>query len=54
MLETTVANSLPKPFWLAEPEKLWPVRRAGGDAPIEARKDAAPGAGAKIVRAEPG
>ena len=23
MLETTVAGSLPKPSWLAEPEKLW-------------------------------
>jgi len=23
MLETTIAGSLPKPSWLAEPEKLW-------------------------------
>ena len=32
MLETTVAGSLPKPAWLAEPEKLWaPWRLAGGE-----------------------
>ena len=24
MFETTIAGSLPKPFWLADPEKLWP------------------------------
>lgn len=23
MFETTIAGSLPKPSWLAEPEKLW-------------------------------
>ena len=23
MFETTIAGSLPKPEWLAEPEKLW-------------------------------
>ncbi|MGE3144469.1 MAG: methionine synthase [Pseudorhodoplanes sp.] len=32
MFETTVAGSLPKPAWLAEPEKLWaPWRLAGAD-----------------------
>jgi 5-methyltetrahydropteroyltriglutamate--homocysteine methyltransferase len=32
MLKTTVAGSLPKPAWLAEPEKLWPAwRLEGGD-----------------------
>ena len=30
MLETTIAGSLPKPAWLAEPEKLWPAWRAEG------------------------
>jgi 5-methyltetrahydropteroyltriglutamate--homocysteine methyltransferase len=41
MLETTIAGSLPKPSWLAEPEKLWPTWRAEGDALVEAKKDAA-------------
>jgi 5-methyltetrahydropteroyltriglutamate--homocysteine methyltransferase len=27
MLDTTNAGSLPKPEWLAEPEKLWAVWR---------------------------
>jgi len=32
MFETTVAGSLPKPAWLAEPETLWaPWRLAGAD-----------------------
>ena len=32
MFETTVAGSLPKPAWLAEPEKLWaPWRLAGAE-----------------------
>ena len=30
MLETTIAGSLPKPFWLAEPEKLWAAWRLEG------------------------
>jgi len=30
MLPTTVAGSLPKPIWLAEPEKLWPAWRLSG------------------------
>src|SRR5579872_4511960 len=32
MFETTVAGSLPKPVWLAEPEKLWPAWRLEGAA----------------------
>src|SRR5207253_5034688 len=32
MFPTTIAGSLPKPAWLAEPDKLWPQwRLAGGD-----------------------
>ena len=32
MFPTTIAGSLPKPSWLAEPDKLWPQwRLAGGD-----------------------
>jgi 5-methyltetrahydropteroyltriglutamate--homocysteine methyltransferase len=30
MLTTTDAGSLPKPIWLAEPEKLWPAWRLSG------------------------
>jgi hypothetical protein len=33
MLRTTIAGSLPKPAWLAEPNKLWPAwRHSGADA----------------------
>ena len=32
MLETTTVGSLPKPEYLAEPEKLWPAWRAEGEA----------------------
>ncbi len=32
MFPTTIAGSLPKPSWLAEPDKLWPQwRLSGGD-----------------------
>ena len=31
MLETTIAGSLPKPDWLAEPEKLWAAWRFEGE-----------------------
>src|SRR4051812_39864996 len=31
MLETTTAGSLPKPAWLAEPEKLWAAWRLNGE-----------------------
>lgn len=38
---TTIAGSLPKPFWLAEPEKLWAPWRASGDDLVAAKQDAA-------------
>jgi 5-methyltetrahydropteroyltriglutamate--homocysteine methyltransferase len=41
MLETTIAGSLPKPAWLAEPEKLWPAWRHEGAALERAKRDAA-------------
>jgi 5-methyltetrahydropteroyltriglutamate--homocysteine methyltransferase len=40
MLETTIAGSLPKPLWLAEPQKLWPAWRLAGEALAEAKRDA--------------
>ena len=40
MLETTIAGSLPKPSWLAEPRKLWPAWRLDGEALAEAKRDA--------------
>ena len=36
-IPTTLAGSLPKPTWLAEPEKLWPAWRLAG-ADLEAAK----------------
>jgi 5-methyltetrahydropteroyltriglutamate--homocysteine methyltransferase len=41
MLETTIAGSLPKPSWLAEPEKLWAAWRYEGDELERAKRDAA-------------
>jgi len=41
MLESTIAGSLPKPSWLAEPEKLWAPWRQEGDDLIRAKRDAA-------------
>ena len=41
MLETTIVGSLPKPQWLAEPEKLWAPWRLEGPALEQAKKDAA-------------
>ena len=41
MLETTIAGSLPKPAWLAEPEKLWPAWRHDGAELERAKRDAA-------------
>jgi 5-methyltetrahydropteroyltriglutamate--homocysteine methyltransferase len=38
--ETTIAGSLPKPAWLAAPEKLWPDWQVAGDALREAQLDA--------------
>ena len=40
MFETTVAGSLPKPAWLAEPEKLWAPWRMQGEALDRAKRDA--------------
>jgi 5-methyltetrahydropteroyltriglutamate--homocysteine methyltransferase len=41
MFETTVAGSLPKPEWLAEPEKLWAPWRLEGAALERGKRDAA-------------
>jgi 5-methyltetrahydropteroyltriglutamate--homocysteine methyltransferase len=41
MLETTIAGSLPKPAWLAEPEKLWAAWRHQGAELDRAKRDAA-------------
>jgi 5-methyltetrahydropteroyltriglutamate--homocysteine methyltransferase len=41
MIPTTIAGSLPKPAWLAEPEKLWAPWRLEGAALIEGQQDAA-------------
>jgi 5-methyltetrahydropteroyltriglutamate--homocysteine methyltransferase len=40
MLRTTIAGSLPKPLWLAEPEKLWAPWRLDGAALEEGKRDA--------------
>ena len=40
MFETTIAGSLPKPFWLAEPNKLWPAWQAAGEDLARAKRDA--------------
>src|SRR6476660_1088605 len=40
MFETTVAGSLPKPSWLAEPEKLWAAWRLQGSELAEGKRDA--------------
>jgi 5-methyltetrahydropteroyltriglutamate--homocysteine methyltransferase len=40
VLETTTAGSLPKPAWLAEPQKLWPAWRLEGEALADAKRDA--------------
>ncbi len=40
MLETTIAGSLPKPSWLAEPRMLWAPWRLAGEALIEGKRDA--------------
>jgi 5-methyltetrahydropteroyltriglutamate--homocysteine methyltransferase len=41
MIPTTVAGSLPKPAWLAEPEKLWAPWRMQGAALAEGQQKAA-------------
>jgi 5-methyltetrahydropteroyltriglutamate--homocysteine methyltransferase len=40
MLRTTIAGSLPKPLWLAEPEKLWAPWKLQGAALDEGKRDA--------------
>ena len=40
MFETTIAGSLPKPSWLAEPNKLWPQWKLQGDELAAAKADA--------------
>jgi 5-methyltetrahydropteroyltriglutamate--homocysteine methyltransferase len=40
MFETTLAGSLPKPFWLAETDKLWPAWKASGADLQKAKHDA--------------
>ncbi len=41
MLETTIAGSLPKPSWLAEPEALWAPWRLAGAELEQGKRDAA-------------
>jgi methionine synthase II (cobalamin-independent) len=41
MLDTTIAGSLPKPSWLAEPEKLWAPWRLEGAELEQGKRDAA-------------
>ncbi len=41
MFETTIAGSLPKPSWLAEPEVLWAPWRLEGEALVRGKRDAA-------------
>lgn len=40
LLPTSTAGSLPKPTWLAEPEKLWSPWKAQGSELLEAKRDA--------------
>src|ERR671938_380800 len=40
MFKTTIAGSLPKPSWLAEPNKLWPQWKLEGEALAEGKRDA--------------
>jgi 5-methyltetrahydropteroyltriglutamate--homocysteine methyltransferase len=40
MLQTAIAGSLPKPSWLAEPNRLWAPWRLDGDALLEGKRDA--------------
>ena len=39
-IHSAIAGSLPKPIWLAEPEKLWAPWRFEGDSLREAKTDA--------------
>lgn len=40
LLPTAIVGSLPKPLWLAEPEKLWSPWKLEGDALVEGKRDA--------------
>jgi 5-methyltetrahydropteroyltriglutamate--homocysteine methyltransferase len=40
VLTTTIAGSLPKPGWLAEPERLWAPWRVPAERLVEAQQDA--------------
>ncbi len=40
LFETTIAGSLPKPGWLSETGKLWPVWRSAGADLAQAKRDA--------------
>jgi 5-methyltetrahydropteroyltriglutamate--homocysteine methyltransferase len=40
MFDTTIAGSLPKPFWLAETDKLWPAWKPQGEELAKAKRDA--------------
>lgn len=40
LFPTTIAGSLPKPGWLAEPNRLWPAWQLSGPALAEAKRDA--------------
>ncbi|MDM1768011.1 methionine synthase [Acinetobacter sichuanensis] len=40
LLPTSTAGSLPKPSWLAEPEKLWSPWKLEGEQLLEAKQDA--------------
>src|SRR5687767_8041503 len=40
MLETTLAGSLPKPAWLAEPERLWAPWKLSGETLEQGKIDA--------------
>lgn len=40
LFPTTIAGSLPKPSWLAEPDKLWPQWRLQGDDLAQGKLDA--------------
>jgi 5-methyltetrahydropteroyltriglutamate--homocysteine methyltransferase len=40
MFETTIAGSLPKPAWLAEPNMLWPPWKLAGEDLAAAKRDA--------------
>lgn len=40
LFPASIAGSLPKPAWLAEPGKLWPEWAAAGPARVAAKRDA--------------